>query len=111
MRRAIAGVPNEVVIDDKVMGTRTRLQVVSLELSGGGLEVGDVIATLPDEPDAPLSVNIGVARPRVLPGHCPFRDLGGIFSREERDPTDPPVGSQREDQCHRCGNDSHPVPL
>ena len=54
----------------------TFLDIVSLEPAACGLEIGDVVARLADEPHAALGVHEGVTGPGALPGHGPFLDVG-----------------------------------
>ena len=51
------------------------VQLIALELAADGIEDGDVVAALTDEPHRVLVVSIRIARSGVLPWHRPFGDL------------------------------------
>ena len=56
VHRAVAGVPHEpVVVDDQVVRARARIELVAPEVAGCRVEIGEVVAPLPDEPDASLA--------------------------------------------------------
>src|SRR5205085_544842 len=63
------------LVDDEVVGIGAGFDLVAPELSGGGIEIGDVVALLTNEPHPSLRVEVGIARPRVLPRHLPLCDL------------------------------------
>jgi hypothetical protein len=63
------------------MGIGSLVDLVSLELSVGGVQIGDIVARLTDEPDAALLVEIWIARPGLLPRDCPLHDLNRRHNR------------------------------
>ena len=59
----------------RFVGTGARVELVAPEVTCLRVEIGEVVAPLPDEPDPPLAVDVRVARPGVLPGNHPLGDL------------------------------------
>ena len=57
------------------MRVRACRYLVALEGSPGGVEIGDVVPFLADEPDTPLGVEVRIAGPRFLPWNLPLRNL------------------------------------
>ena len=81
MGSPVPGVPHvPIVVHDEVVRARPLVQLVPLELPGPGVEVGQVIADLANEPDTILVVHVRIAWPRVLPRHRPLGNLDGLRS-------------------------------
>src|SRR5436853_4782884 len=59
----VAGEPDTTgPVDDEIVWIGAGFDLISPELSGGGIEIGDVVPLLPEKPDAPLGVAVQVAR-------------------------------------------------
>ena len=75
----VAGIPDDAVAaDDQVVGARTGLEIAPHELAGLGVEAGEVVAALADEPDFRPTPGIGIARPAGVVGHRPLVDRNGV---------------------------------
>ncbi len=62
------------LVDDDVVGMGPGVHLEALELAGGGVEPGDVVAGLTDEPDFSVRRDDGIAGPALFPGNRPFLD-------------------------------------
>ncbi len=74
MLRAITGIPGAAFIRDNRMRPGIVIQRVLFELAIRGIECGDIVTVLADEPDGALRAHPGITRKRFFPGYCPFRN-------------------------------------